>query len=293
MGNGITVLASGIDLREPLGADVTAKLVNVLDTYPVVVFHDQPLTQAEQIKVAEQFGPLDTSLAKLTSKVQARLENSALLDVSNLDTTGAVGSTMSPHTIMNIGNMTWHSDSSYMEYPIRYSMLSAQTVAEWGGETQWADLRAAYDALDDRTKEFLEHKVGEHYALHSRMQIGINNATAEHKAMLPPVHWPMIRTHPGSGRKVLFIGSHVQEIIGMSIPEGRVMLLDLLEHATQPAFVYTHKWQVNDFVIWDNRATIHRGRRHDLTKPRAMRRVATVDDVRSLPIVETRLVATQ
>jgi alpha-ketoglutarate-dependent 2,4-dichlorophenoxyacetate dioxygenase len=115
------------------------------------------------------------------------------------------------------------------------------------------------------------------------MQLGFTDATAEEMAIFPPVRWPIVRAHSGSGRKVLFVGSHLREIIGMSIPEGRLMILDLLEHATQPAFVYTHTWQVDDFVIWDNRATIHRGRQFDLTKPRAMRRVATVDDVRSLP----------
>jgi alpha-ketoglutarate-dependent 2,4-dichlorophenoxyacetate dioxygenase len=280
---GVSVVASGVDLRRPLEEADVGQIVKMLDRYPVMVFHDQPISQTEQVEIAKQFGPLDSELSKITKRTQTRLEYDTLTDISNLGMSGDVGARDTRQTLMNIGNMTWHSDSSFMKHPFRYSMLSAQTVAAWGGQTEWTDLRQAYDALDERTKDILEDKVAEHFAFHSRMQLGFTYMTPEELEIFPPVRWPLVRTHPGSGRKVLFVGSHLREIFGMSIPEGRQLLLELLEHATQRQFIYQHQWQVGDFVIWDNRATLHRGRRFDLDKPRAMRRVATVDDVASLP----------
>jgi len=157
-------------------------------------------------------------------------------------------------------------------------MLHSVRNPSWGGETEYADLRAAYDALDDRTKAFLEDKLAEHYALHSRFLLGDDSYTEEQKAAIPSVLWPIVRTNPRTGRRHLFCGVHARAIEGMTVPEGRMILMDLLEHATQPRFVYRHHWEVGDTLIWDNRQTLHRGRHYDLDEVRELRRTTTLDD---------------
>jgi len=155
-------------------------------------------------------------------------------------------------------------------------MLHALVVTEKAGETEYADLRAAYDALPDETKREIDALTAEHFALHSRMMLG-ESYSEEQKAVIPPAHWPLVRTHPGSKRKVLFVGVHITHIVGMTVPESRLLVSDLLEHATQPQFVYRHHWRAGDLVIWDNRAVVHRGRRHDPTVRRELRRSTTLD----------------
>jgi alpha-ketoglutarate-dependent 2,4-dichlorophenoxyacetate dioxygenase len=158
-----------------------------------------------------------------------------------------------------------------------YSLLHAVALPSWGGETEFADLRAAYDALDARTQDFIAGLEAEHYALHTRILLGDNAYTDEQKKLMPPVIWPLVDIHPGSGRKVLFVGVHAHQIVGLSTAESRLLLSDLLEPATQRERVYTHTWQVGDLVMWANRATVHRGRRYDLSERRELRRT-TVND---------------
>ena len=160
-------------------------------------------------------------------------------------------------------------------------MLAAVTAVSWGGQTEYADLRAAYDALDERTKELIADRSATFYSHYIRQQLGIEDSE-EVLAVYPPVRWPMIRTHPESGRTVLWVDTKVTEISGLSIPEGRALAHDLIEHIAQPERVYSHTWTANDVVMWDNRSVLHRGRRFDMTERREMRRVSTVDDSSSL-----------
>ena len=268
--------AAGVDLSQPLDAGTIDEINRAMDTYAVLVFRDQPLTQTQQLDLAKSFGPLDMGLKKL-KKQPDRLEHAELADISNVGDAGGTVARDSKKIVSNIANQLWHSDSSFQQPAARYSMLAAVQVPSSGGDTEFADLRAAYDGLPEEMKTEIEGLEAEHYALHSRFLLGDTDYTEEQKAALPPVWWPLVRTHPGSGRKILFAGIHARSIKGWTVAEGRMLLMDMLEHATQPEYVYAHKWRPNDLVIWDNRATLHRGRRFDLSQPRELRRATTLD----------------
>jgi len=268
--------AAGVDLSSPLDAETIGEINRAMDTYAVLVFRDQPLTQTQQLELAKSFGPLDMGLKKL-KKQPDRLEHAELADISNVGDAGGTVARDSKKIVTNIANQLWHSDSSFQQPAARYSMLAAVQVPSSGGDTEFADLRAAYDGLPQDMKDEIEGLEAEHYALHSRFLLGDTDYTEEQKQALPPVWWPLVRTHPGSGRKLLFAGIHARSIKGWTVAEGRMLLMDMLEHATQPEFVYAHKWRPNDLVIWDNRATLHRGRRFDLSQPRELRRATTLD----------------
>ena len=276
-------VARGVDLNVPLGADMVAAIVRAMNTYGVLVFPDQPLSQDEQVAFAEQFGPLDSGLqTKLMNRVQSRLKHNTITDISNVDAaTNDVAHRDNKMSILNTGNQFWHSDSSYDHYPYRYSILAAVTAVSWGGQTEFADLRAAYDSLDERAKQFIKDKEGTFFSHNTRQALGIDDSPEEMQAY-PPVRWPLVRTHPGSGRRVLWCDSKVCAISGLRKHEGRALAFDLIEHAGQREHVYSHTWHPGDVVMWDNRATLHRGRRFDPTERREMRRVSTVDDVHSL-----------
>jgi alpha-ketoglutarate-dependent 2,4-dichlorophenoxyacetate dioxygenase len=207
----------------------------------------------------------------------ARTGYSEVADMSNLDPAGAPVARTDRKIVSNMANQLWHSDSSFQKPSARYSLLLAVRLPSWGGETEFCDLRAAYDALDPRMRTELEGMEAEHYALHSRIMLGDDDYTDAARSVFPPVLWPIVRTHPGSGRKLLFLGAHARRVTGMTVAEGRVLLMDLLEHATQRQFVYRHEWKPGDLVIWDNRATLHRGRRWNLNEPRELRRTTTSD----------------
>jgi len=270
---------SGVDIRKPPSAQLVAEIDRAMDKYAVLVFRDQPLSQDEQIAWSSAFGELDIGLAKL-SKVKGRLDYPELIDISNVSRDGTIAPSGDKRIAGALANQLWHSDSSFQYVPGKYSMLSAVIVPPrtvmGAGETEYADMRAAYDALSPAMKEKIEPLVAEHFALYSRIWLGDEDWTQEQKAGMPPVRWRVVRTQP-YGRKSLFIGSHANRIVGWPVPEGRMFLLDLLEHATQRQFVYRHEWQVGDLVIWDNRATLHRGRPYDMTLRRELRRTTTRD----------------
>src|SRR5579862_7267200 len=269
----------GIDLRRPPSAEQVAAIDRAMDRYAVLVFRGQPLSQDEQIQFASAFGDLDIGLAKL-SKTKGRLDYPELIDISNVARDGSIAPSGDKRIAGALANQLWHSDSSFQAVPGKYSMLSAVVLpgpsVMGAGETEFADMRAAYDALSEGMKAKLEGLVAEHYALYSRMWLGDEDWTPEQKAGMPPVRWRVVRTQP-SGRQSLFIGAHANRIVGWPVPEGRMFLLDLLEHATQRQFVYRHEWEVGDLVIWDNRATLHRGRPYDMTLRRELRRTTTED----------------
>ncbi len=272
--------ATGIDLSRPAGPDLTQAIEQAMDRFGVLVVRGQTLSQAEQIRFAEAFGPLDLGLRKLPSGPAAtrhRLEHEALIDISNVAPDGEVAARESRKVLSNLANQLWHSDSSFQAPRARYSMLYAVVLPSKGGETEFADLRAAYDALPADMKRDIAGLETEHFALHSRFGLGDTEYTPAQIAAIPPVRWPLVQRHPGSGRDLLFVGVHARAILGMSLPEGRLLLSDLLEHATQREFVYRHQWRVGDLVMWDNRATVHRGRRFDLSERRELRRSTTED----------------
>jgi alpha-ketoglutarate-dependent 2,4-dichlorophenoxyacetate dioxygenase len=247
-----------------------------MNQYGVLVWRGQPLTAQQQIEFATAFGPLDIGLKRVFKRPE-RLEDERLIDISNIGMDGSVQRQDSPKNLSNFANQLWHSDSSFMRPRAAYSMLHALVIPSWGGDTEFADLRAAHDTLDGRTRTMIADLRAEHYALYTRILLGDDAYTDEQMNMMPPAVWPIVDTHPGSGRKVLFIGVHARQIIGLSTPQSRLLLSDLLEHATRRERVYVHKWQVGDLVMWDNRATVHRGRRFDLSERRELRRT-TIND---------------
>jgi alpha-ketoglutarate-dependent 2,4-dichlorophenoxyacetate dioxygenase len=270
---------SGVDLRRPPNAETVAAVDKAMDEYAVLVFRGQEMSEDEQITFASAFGSLDTGLTKIT-KGPSRFKHKTTMDISNVMLDGSIAPAGHKKLAGALANQLWHSDSSFQYVPGKYSMLSAVVLPQpsvmGAGDTEFADMRAAYDALSDAMKEKLAPLVAEHYALYSRIWLGDEDWTAEQKAGMPPVLWRVVRTQP-FGRKSLFIGAHANRIVGWPVPEGRMFLLDLLEHATQRQFVYRHEWRLGDLVIWDNRATLHRGRPYDMSQRRELRRTTTED----------------
>ena len=277
---GFAAEASGIDIREPLSEPSVRAIEAAMDQYGVLVFRNQPIEQAQQMRFATSFGPLDLGLRKVKGGAH-RFDYAELADISNVTPDGQVADRNHAKIIGNIANQMWHSDSSFQRPRAKYSMLSAVTVPGEGGNTEFADLRAAYDALSPTQKARLRDLKAVHYALHSRFLLGDTNYTEEQRNAIPPAIWPIVQTDPRSGRKILFVGIHACEVQDMTIAEGRMLLLDLLEHATQREFVYQHRWQVGDLVMWDNTATLHRGRAFDLGARRELRRATTEEVVMS------------
>ncbi len=266
--------ASGIDIGKPLSPAAVKAIEEAMDRYAVLVFRNQPLDQDQQIRLAQSFGPLDLGLRKVKGGAH-RFKYAELADISNVTADGEVAAREHAKIVGNVANQLWHSDSSFQRPRAKYSMLSAVVVPPDGGETEFADLRAAYDALPDWRKRQVADLTAVHYALHSRFLLGDTNYSEEQRKAIPPARWPLVQTDPRSGRKSLYVGIHVCEIEGMTLAEGRMLLMDLLEHATQRRFVYQHRWQVGDLVIWDNTASVHRGRYYDLAQRRELRRATT------------------
>lgn len=271
--------ASGIDMRRPLAPEAVREIERAMDQHAVLVFRDQPLTQEEQLAFAKCFGPLDLGLKKATRAAANLTGYDEIIDISNVDAQGRVYDRGHRKMVSNLANQLWHSDSSFQKPPARYSMLHAVVVPPKGGETEFADLRAAYDALAQDMKSAIAGLHAPHYALHSRMWLGEKYSQAELDA-IPPAEWPLVRVHPGSKRKLLWVGIHATHIKEMMLAEGRMLLAELLEHATQREFVYRHHWRAGDSVMWDNRAVLHRGRRFDLAQHRELRRTSTEDSPR-------------
>ncbi len=266
---------SGLDLRVPLTREQAVEVEAAMDKYAVLVFHDQDITDEQQLVFALNFGEREQARGGTIVKKDEYRLTTGLNDVSNLGKDGKPLARDSRAHLFNLGNCLWHSDSSFRPIPAKFSLLSARVVNPKGGNTEFADMRAAYDALDDETKAEIEDLICEHSLMYSRGSLGFLDYTDEEKAMFKPVLQRLVRTHPVHGRKSLYLSSHAGAILGMSMPEARLLLRDLTEHATQPEFVYVHKWKLHDLVMWDNRQTMHRVRRYDQSQPRDMRR-ATV-----------------
>ena len=268
--------ASGVDISKPFDRTTLAAVLAALDECGVLVFRGTMLEEEAQIAFATQFGTLEGQNGVITTGVKRRISE-RLVDISNLDAGGAVLEQKDRRRMQALGNRLWHTDSSFKRIPAKYSLLHAHTVVSEGGETQFADMRAAYDALSPRMQAKIAALAIEHSIFASRALFGFTDFTNEERRALPPVHRPLVRQHPGSGRKTLYLASHASHVLGWPVADGRMLLLDLMEHATQSQFVYTHEWQVGDLVIWDNRCTMHRARPYDESERRDMRR-ATIED---------------
>jgi len=263
---------SGIDITRPISDAEVAFIEAGMARHAVLVFHDQALTDDAQRDFSRRFGPLEAaSGGHVTTAADRRLPVD-MQDASNLDQHQRPLARDDRRRMFNLGNRLWHSDSSYRPVTARYSLLSGRIVVNDGGRTEFADMRAAYDALDDATKTEIEDLVCEHSLMFSRGALGFTELTEAERAMFEPVRHRLVRTHPVSGRKSLFLSAHAGTIVGWPVPEARAFLRDLNEHATQRRFVYSHAWKPNDFVIWDNRATMHRVTRFDESQIRDMRR---------------------
>ncbi len=271
---------AGIDLSEQIDAAGTRAIWSAIDRYAVLVFHDQRLTDAQLRDFAAAFGPLEIGRGALQGG-KRRLAIPQIGDISNLDEDNQVRGREDRRRLDSLGNRLWHTDASYMPVPVVLGMLHAVAVPPpstlGGGETEFADMRAAYDALPETTRAEIDGLVVEHDIFWSRGQIGFTAFQPGEREKYPPSPQRLVRRHPGSGRKTLYLSAHASHVVGWPVADGRLLLLDLNTHATQRRFVYSHQWRVGDLVIWDNRCTMHRGRPHDESQPRDLRRATTLD----------------
>jgi len=268
----------GIDIRKPLSPDEVAAVHDGMDEYAVLVFHDQHIDDEQQLAFSRSLGELEHSVgASLRAPEEYRLPTT-FADVSNLDKNQQPFARDDRRRLFAIGNRLWHSDSSFKVVPAKYSLLHARSIPSKGGNTEFADMRAAYDALDAETRAEIEDLVCEHSQIFSRQQIGFFDLTEEERARFKPVRQRMVRTHPVTKRKSVYLASHAGGILGWPVPEARIFLRDLIEHATQREFVYSHKWRVGDLVMWDNRQVMHRGRPFPAHEPRDVRRTTLAGD---------------
>lgn len=267
---------SGITLSTPLCAAEVAAIEAAMDTSAVLVFRDQPLTDEQQCAFSRNFGELEqTLIGQMSAPSERRLSLVELGDISNLDAAGKLRARDDSRRMYALGNRLWHSDASFRATGAGYSLLSARVVPGSGGNTEFADMRAAYDALDDRTKAEIENLITEHSIAFSRSQLGFSDYGPGNEDKIRPVRHRLVRTHPVTGRKSLYLSAHIGGIVGWPVPEALAFIRDLTEHATQPEFTYAHQWRVNDLVMWDNRTTMHRARRYrDLQEVRDLRRTS-------------------
>lgn len=264
----------GVDLAR-MDDETRDEIDRAINRYSVLVFHGQSLDDDQLLALGRRFGSI---AAPRNHRVEQRLKHAELADISNLDAKNDFRGRADHRRLDALGNQLWHSDASFRPISGALSMLFAHIVPPRGGDTEFADLRAAYDALDDETKAEIEPLAAVHSIFHSRGQLGHTEYTEAERKALPDVKHPLVRTHPGSGRKTLYLGSHASHIADWPVPEGRLLIRDLMEHATRERFTYAHHWEVGDLVIWDNRCTLHRGRPYaDRIHKRDLRRVTTQD----------------
>jgi alpha-ketoglutarate-dependent 2,4-dichlorophenoxyacetate dioxygenase len=270
---------AGLDCATPLGEAEARALDAAMERHAALVFRDQPLTDEQQIAFTRHFGELERyeTPGHIRKRGEERLGR-GIADFSNLTREGAIMPVEDRIWQFKLGDRLWHSDSSFRPIPAKYSLLSGRTIPARGGDTEFADMRAAYDALDDETKAEIEDLVCEHSLIYSREMIGFTELTPEEREHFHPVRHRLVRVDPKTGRKSLFLSAHAGVIVGWTLPEARMLLRDLVEHATQPRFVYRHRWRLGDLVMWDNRTTMHRARRFDRNDVRDVRRTTLAGD---------------
>jgi alpha-ketoglutarate-dependent 2,4-dichlorophenoxyacetate dioxygenase len=273
----------GVDLTRALTPEVFAEIEAAFNRFGILVFPEQALSDEQQLALSQLFGPLEVNPNYAGAKMRLRPD---IADISNLDADGRVLARDDRRNLFNLGNQLWHTDSSFKRIPAKCSLLSARELPSpgpmGGGETEFADLRAAWDALPEARKRELDGLVVEHSIFRSRSQIGFADFSDEVFKQLPSVPQVLVRHHPASGRTSLYLASHASHIIGWPVETGRALLEELIASATQPQFVYQHRWTVGDLVIWDNRCTMHRGRPYDDTQRRVLHRTTVSDRANTL-----------
>jgi len=273
----------GVDLTRPVMPAVFDEIEAAFNRHGILLFPEQPVTDEQQLAFSGLFGPLEVNPNYAGAKMRLRPD---VADISNLDPEGRVLPRDDRRNLFNLGNQLWHTDSSFKRIPAKCSLLSARELPSpgpmGGGETEFADMRAAWDALPDARKRALYGLVVEHSIFRSRSRIGFADFNDAIFKELPPVHQALVRHHRYSGRTSLYLASHASHIIGSPVEEGRALLEELIAFATQPQFVYRHHWTVGDLVIWDNRCTMHRGRPYDDTQRRVLHRTTVSDYANTL-----------
>jgi alpha-ketoglutarate-dependent 2,4-dichlorophenoxyacetate dioxygenase len=269
----------GVDLTRTVTADVFAEIEAAFNRYGILVFPEQPVSDEQQLAFSQLFGPLEVNPNYAGAKMRLRPD---IADISNLDPEGRVLARDDRRNLFNLGNQLWHTDSSFKRVPAKCSLLSARELPGSGGETEFTDLRAAWDALPGAKRGELDGLIVEHSIFRSRSQIGFADFNDDIFKELPPVPQALVRHHHDSGRTSLYLASHASHIIGWPVEEGRALIEELIAFATQPQFVYQHRWAVGDLVMWDNRCTMHRGRPYDDTQRRVMHRTTVSDFANTL-----------
>jgi alpha-ketoglutarate-dependent 2,4-dichlorophenoxyacetate dioxygenase len=266
----------GIDLARPLSPEDAAAIHAGMDRYAVLVFHGRPVTLEQQMAFTLALGPIEQAIG--TGLRENERIPTTFADVSNLDKDDRVFERNSRTRLFALGNRLWHSDSSFKPTPAKYSLLHAHRIPSRGGNTEFADMRAGWDSLDPETQAACEDLICEHSQIYSRQILGFTDFTDDERRRFAPVPQVLVRTHPVTGRRSLYLSSHAGGIIGWPVPEARAFLRDLVEHATQRQFVYSHQWRVGDLVMWDNRQTMHRARPFPEHEPRDVRRTTLAGD---------------
>jgi alpha-ketoglutarate-dependent 2,4-dichlorophenoxyacetate dioxygenase len=251
---------TGIDLTKSLSAEAIGAIHAGMDRYAVLIFHEQDFNDEQQLAFTQSLGSIELAIGTSLRRPEEYRLPPTFADVSNLDQDNKPFARDDRRRLFGIGNRLWHSDSSFKAVPAKYSLLHARVIPSKGGNTEFADMRAAYDALDQDSKELIDPLICEHSQMYSRAKLGFSDFTAEERERFKPVRQRLVRTHPSTGRKSLYLSSHAGTIVGWPEPEAKALLMDLTEAATQREFVYSHAWRVGDLVMWDNRATMHRGR---------------------------------
>ena len=268
----------GFDLATPLSPEDAAAIHAGMDRYAVLVFHGRPVTLEQQMAFTLALGPIEQAIDTGLREANGYRIPTTFADVSNLDKHDRVFERDNRTRLFALGNRLWHSDSSFKPTPAKYSLLHAHSIPSRGGNTEFADMRAGYDALDEETRAMCEDLICEHSQIYSRGILGFTDFTEQERERFAPVRQVLVRTHPVTGRKSLYLSSHAGGIIGWPVPEARAFLRDLIEHATQRQFVYSHQWRVGDLVMWDNRQTMHRARPFPEHEPRDVRRTTLAGD---------------
>ncbi len=268
---------TGIDISKDLDSLAVRAIEKVIDEFAVVVFRDQSLTVEAQIAFARRFGPLEGATMRTRADNRHRTPHPEIVDIANVDENDNLQSSDDRRRVYNLGNRLWHTDSSFRAVRGALSMLYARRIPPSGGDTEFADMRAAYDALPPDIKRQADSLWIEHDRTFGRVMLGVTNHTPQEIAAFPPVRHKLVQVHPTSGRTTLYLAAHAKDVVDWPVPDGRIFLRELMEAATEREFVYRHQWRVGDLVIWDNRCTMHRARPFDESYPRDLTRVTTSD----------------
>ncbi len=269
---------SGVDLTQPLRPDEARVIEAGMAQFAALVFHGQEISDVQQVAFSLNFGALEPTGGGSVLHCGERRLAHFIEDVSNLDEDNRPLALQDPRRLFGVGNQLWHSDSSFRTIPPKYSILSGRITVLVGGDTEIADMRAAYDGLDARTKALLEPLICEHSWMYSRAKLGLTAVSEAERAAFEPARQPLVRTHPVTGRKSLFLSSHIGAIVGWPLAEGRIFIRDLTERALSAGPIYCHAWRRHDLLMWDNRATMHRVTPFDDAQARDMRRTTVAGD---------------